>query len=216
MVTLILDFATRKQKIGVFSGRDSVEGSFLPGRGTSAAPVALLQRTISMLNVTPADVTRIILNQGPGSFTGVRVSFSLAAGLRLGSGATVIGVPFHDALAHAAAGRMGADWSGTLACALHALRGEVYFRRFQIAAGLVTPLDELELQPLDQIPELLAGMDLPIVGLDVPVARQTHWQSAELSTAQLLAAAEALGTGGEELPRPVYFRKSWARERKEA
>lgn len=72
---------------------------------------------------TYADLTRIAVTTGPGSFTGVRIGLSAARGLGLALGIPVIGVPSLFALS------LGAK-SDALAVLLDARRGEAYFQLF--------------------------------------------------------------------------------------
>lgn len=75
---------------------------------------------------TYADLTRIAITTGPGSFTGVRIGLSAARGLGLALGIPVIGVPSLFALS------LGAK-SDALAVLLDARRGEAYFQLFSRA-----------------------------------------------------------------------------------
>jgi tRNA threonylcarbamoyladenosine biosynthesis protein TsaB len=85
-----------------------------------------------------ADLTRIAVTTGPGSFTGLRIGLSAARGLGLALNVPVVGVPTLLALSLGAA--------GPLAVLMDARRGEAYVQRFS-APGLaetepcITPMD---------------------------------------------------------------------------
>lgn len=87
-----------------------------------------------------ADLTRLAVTTGPGSFTGVRIGLSAARGLGLALGIPVIGVPTLLAVSLAAE-------CDALAVILDARRGEAYAQLFSgpgIAVGepLLVPMDE--------------------------------------------------------------------------
>lgn len=84
-----------------------------------------------------ADLTRIAVTTGPGSFTGVRIGLSAARGLGLALSVPVIGVPTLTALS------LAADCN-PVAILLDARRGEAYFQLFSgpaIAVGAPALLD---------------------------------------------------------------------------
>lgn len=85
--------------------------------------------------VTYADLTRLAVTTGPGSFTGVRIGLSAARGLGLALGIPVVGVPTLLALSLTAT-------CDALAVLLDARRGEAYFQLF---SGPGIPVGEPQL-----------------------------------------------------------------------
>lgn len=90
--------------------------------------------------VTYADLTRIAVTTGPGSFTGLRIGLSAARGLGLARAIPVVGVPSLLALSLA-------TQCDPAAVLLDARRGEAYFQTFSgpaipIAEPLILPMDE--------------------------------------------------------------------------
>lgn len=97
---------------------------------------ALLERN----GVTYADLTRIAVTTGPGSFTGLRIGLSAARGLGLARNIPVIGVPSLLALS------LPAQCS-PVAVLLDARRGEAWFQTFSgpgipVSEPMVLPVEE--------------------------------------------------------------------------
>jgi tRNA threonylcarbamoyl adenosine modification protein YeaZ len=88
-----------------------------------------------------ADLGRIAVTTGPGSFTGLRIGLSAARGIALARGIAVVGVP--SLLALSLQGEPGQPG----AVLLDARRGEAYFQRF---AGPGIPIDEPALLPIGE------------------------------------------------------------------
>jgi len=84
-----------------------------------------------------ADLGRVAVTTGPGSFTGLRIGLSAARGLGLARGLPVLGIPSLLALSLGAA--------GPVAVLLDARRGEAYFQAF---SGPGMPLGVPRLLPM--------------------------------------------------------------------
>lgn len=93
-----------------------------------------------------ADLTRIAVTTGPGSFTGLRIGLSAARGLGLGLAVPVVGVPSLTAVS--LAGPVGQP----IAVLLDARRGEAYFQHF---SGPGAPMALPQLLPIDAARRLI-------------------------------------------------------------
>ena len=89
---------------------------------------------------TYADLTRIAVTTGPGSFTGLRIGLSAARGLGLARNIPVVGVPTLFALSLNAR-------CDALAVVLDAKRGEAYVQTF---SGPGIPIRDAALLPTDE------------------------------------------------------------------
>jgi tRNA threonylcarbamoyladenosine biosynthesis protein TsaB len=92
-----------------------------------------------------ADLTRVAVTTGPGSFTGLRIGLSAARGLGLALNIPVVGVPSLQALSLAAQ-------CDALAIILDARRGEAYVQTF---SGPAIPIREPALLPMDEARSLV-------------------------------------------------------------
>ncbi|WP_135504196.1 tRNA (adenosine(37)-N6)-threonylcarbamoyltransferase complex dimerization subunit type 1 TsaB [Roseovarius aestuariivivens] len=71
------------------------------GRGQAERLMPLIQELLDSKGIKLKDLTRIGVGIGPGNFTGIRISVSLARGLALGLGTQAVGVSTFAALRHA-------------------------------------------------------------------------------------------------------------------
>jgi tRNA threonylcarbamoyl adenosine modification protein YeaZ len=92
-----------------------------------------------------ADLARIAVTTGPGSFTGLRIGLSAARGLRLALGIPVLGVPSLQAVS------LHAEPGHSTAVLLDARRGEAYVQRF---SGPGQPCDAPQLLPMEDAQRL--------------------------------------------------------------
>ena len=75
------------------------------------------------------DIDRVIVDRGPGLFTGLRVGLATAVGLALGANAELVGVTSLEVLAH---GAQSGGVRGVVLCAVDARRGELFVQSFAL------------------------------------------------------------------------------------
>jgi tRNA threonylcarbamoyladenosine biosynthesis protein TsaB len=93
--------------------------STMPGKTYSALLVLTIREMLEQAGATLDDLTALVVVNGPGSFTGVRVGVSAAKGLAEGTGLPVIAVSRLEVLASKTGG-------GPVCAAFDAGRGEFY------------------------------------------------------------------------------------------
>jgi tRNA threonylcarbamoyl adenosine modification protein YeaZ len=81
---------------------------------------------------------RVVVDRGPGLYTGLRVGIATALGLALGAGAQLVGVTSLEVLAR---GAFAAGVRGTLVSVVDARRGEVFAQTFALGDDVLA-LDE--------------------------------------------------------------------------
>lgn len=94
-------------------------------------------------------LARVAVTVGPGAFTGVRVGLAFAKGLRLATGAEVLGFTTLDCMAAQAAQHKPCASAGAV---IDAKRGEAYVQAF---SHLTEPLSEAVLVPVAEASALL-------------------------------------------------------------
>jgi tRNA threonylcarbamoyl adenosine modification protein YeaZ len=146
----------------------------LGARNHARVVVPLMAAVIEEAGITPAGLERVILADGPGSFTGLRVATALVKGLAAAGGLRVKVTP---SLLGRAAGAVPPG-GGLVLAAAAALRGEIYagWYRF-IATGAVTTVHPARALDWEAVrsgdrPDLIVG-DAPDDSLEA-LGRQ--WQ----------------------------------------
>jgi len=89
-------------------------------RGHAEAAPVMLARAMADADAAFADISRIVVTRGPGSFTGIRIALAAARGLALATGAAVAAAPTFEAL------RPSAPPKGRLLAVLDTGRGSLY------------------------------------------------------------------------------------------
>lgn len=151
----------------------------LAGRTYSATLVAAVSGLLEKANARAVDLGAIVVVNGPGSFTGVRVGLSAAKGLAEGAQTPVAAVSRLEVL----------SWkAGMAASALDAHRGEVFLR--VVTSGNEPKellADAAELAALDPAPQRIAVCEESAAALIA-----TAWPRVEIVQTAPPAAADAL------------------------
>ena len=110
MNTLVLDRSTDTQSVAL--ERDGkVVARVLAGTDSRSGDWPLKVRDFLAANsVSPADLDRVVVGCGPGSFAGIRAALAFAQGIALGGHAVVKGLPSTAALACAGERHATAGW----------------------------------------------------------------------------------------------------------
>ncbi|HEX5634020.1 MAG TPA: tRNA (adenosine(37)-N6)-threonylcarbamoyltransferase complex dimerization subunit type 1 TsaB, partial [Gemmatimonadales bacterium] len=164
MTRLALDTATDRLSVALgTSAADAVEVHVDGARRHAAAILPSLDRLLGERGILLADVTDVVVADGPGSFTGLRVGAAVAKALAAPRGVTLGAAPALAARA-AAAGRPGE----TVVSVLDALRGEVYAAAYRVTAAGIEPVLAAAARTPAALRAALAAPDV-VVG-EAPVA----------------------------------------------
>lgn len=129
----------------------SLEDTGTPSRGGRDEKVLpSVAECLEIANVSPKQLTRIVCGAGPGSFTSLRVSASVAKGMAVGTGCPLFAVS-SLVLTVAAAGKIPA---GIYLSVLPAMRGELFASQIEL-------LDSGEFRAAD--PVIIPEPDLAVV-----------------------------------------------------
>jgi tRNA threonylcarbamoyl adenosine modification protein YeaZ len=154
-------------------GRIMAEEGLEGARRHAGALPGLVERVLADAGVPLASIETVVLSDGPGSFTGLRVGAAVAKAIVRARGAALHTVPALMAVAWAA---RPAPRERVLAV-LNALRGEVYAAEYRFGPGVVEVLQT----PTVWLPErLLSGCPVPdaVAGMlpEPLAARLAEWQ----------------------------------------
>ncbi|PRD44231.1 tRNA (adenosine(37)-N6)-threonylcarbamoyltransferase complex dimerization subunit type 1 TsaB [Phyllobacterium phragmitis] len=178
------------------------------GKGHAEVLMGYIERALHQANMGFADIGRIAVNVGPGSFTGVRIGVSAARGFALALNCPAIGVTAFEALALEA---RDVHPDKPVLVAIDAHRGEIY-------AQLFRPDGEAEGEPLaasleDMLALLARAPQKPVLtGSAAPIINEALGESAlsvvseaatgSIETIARIAASRKPG----EAPKPLYLR----------
>jgi tRNA threonylcarbamoyladenosine biosynthesis protein TsaB len=109
-------------------------------RRQAAEIVGLIDRALREADLGLGDLAGIIVSDGPGSFTGLRISWAAAKGLAHERGIPLFAAPSLLGAAFSAWGATGAVPGTTVAACYDALRGQVFAGVYRFSAGAVTTL----------------------------------------------------------------------------
>jgi tRNA threonylcarbamoyl adenosine modification protein YeaZ len=191
-----------------------LESESLPmARGHAEAVMPLIARVMDRAACEFADLNRIAVTVGPGSFTGLRVGISAARGIALAAGRPAIGLSTLSALA---APHVAARSGDTIIAAIDARNEQVYFQVFAPnGITIVTPrLDRLRaaVRAVPVGPTVITGSGAMLVAAHwpsgSPLPRVEERAAPDIGwIARLGAAARDEGAA----PKPLYLRRPDAR-----
>lgn len=141
-------------------------------RGHAEALMPLIARVMERAATSFAQIDRIAVTTGPGSFTGLRVGIAAARGIALASGKPAVGI---TTLAAYAAPFIAADDSLPVVAAIDARHDHLYLQVF--GAGGRT-LVSARLMPMREALRL-ATTGSPRLAGNAAAALAAHWPSGE-------------------------------------
>lgn len=177
------------------------------GKGHAELLLDYVAQCFETAKISRNEVSRIAVNIGPGSFTGVRVGVSAARGFGLALSCPVIGVSGFEALCHEMQAGVPAQ---PVLIALSAYRGDIYAQGFDAQGqASTTPLAGNEAELLPVLQQL--GADYALAG-----SGAAQLQAAEGSTRRIItvSAHASIGTFARLAaqrdagtpPEPLYMR----------
>jgi tRNA threonylcarbamoyladenosine biosynthesis protein TsaB len=195
--------------------RDLVASETVPmTRGHAEALLPLIARVMDTARIEFADIDRIAVTVGPGSFTGVRVGIAAARGIALAAGKPAIGL---TTLAALTAPHVAAGFDGTVIPVIDARHRHVYMQVFApggraAIAPRLAPVRESVEAARSRAPALITGSAAHLVAAEWP-ANEPPPQLVPASAPEIawVARLGAAAQPDRALPRPLYLRPPDAR-----
>lgn len=216
MMVLGIDTALGACSVAITDGRETLaHESIVMNAGHAEALAPMAKRCFLAAEISPAQVERVGVTIGPGTFTGLRVGLALSRGMAVALECPVIGVTTFEALAYQAhVEHRGAQ---AFASVLDARRGEVYLQVFDSTLDALIPPS---LVPIDEavraLHEWAASHHGPIalMGSGTPLVRDLWRQKPErlidtkflYPDARYVARWSAEADVASHPPAPLYLR----------
>ncbi|MDA0338530.1 MAG: tRNA (adenosine(37)-N6)-threonylcarbamoyltransferase complex dimerization subunit type 1 TsaB [Proteobacteria bacterium] len=219
MNILAFDTALGRGAVGVFRNGEPVSSLIEHDQRTLAERlVPMIEQALVDAAMTYADLDRIGVTVGPGTFTGLRIGVATARGLMLATAVPAIGVSTLQALAatHAREANVGE----CLTVVHDARRGQVFIQSFSVVEGRAAPctaavacdLQDARAQLPSGAAVLIGSAAEEVAGLDSHRQTSVRWvpATADIELASLAREIMAATMTGEP-PRPLYLRAPDAR-----
>ncbi len=99
MICLAFEFTSDRRSVAVSDGDSQrVLAEAVHDRGRTTPVFGLVERALAEAGVRRADIGRLAVSIGPGSYTGIRLAIAAAQGWHLGTGIEVVAVDTFEAL----------------------------------------------------------------------------------------------------------------------
>ena len=160
MLTLALEASTSTGSVAILRDAELLASREVAMRsGSEEHLLPAIDDSLREAGATVHDLARIVCGAGPGSFTSLRVSASLAKGIAFARGIPLYAVP---SLALIAANASLAD--GVYLAVLNALRGDVFAAAYARTNDEVTELSPVRLVPRDALAREAASLQATVIG----------------------------------------------------
>ncbi len=137
MNLLIVDTSTRSTVLGLACGDELVDRTSVPGASHSREILPSIEALLAETATSLKQLDGIIFGQGPGSFSGLRISVGVVQGLGYGLGLPLIPVSSMAALAQA---YRDGGVETNIFVALTARLEEIYYGGYRASGDIVEPV----------------------------------------------------------------------------
>lgn len=154
---LAIDTATDIASVAVTAGGETIARSIRGARQHAAQIIPLIAEVLTAASVPRAEIASVVVGDGPGSFTGLRIGWAAAKGLTHERQRPLVAIPSLLAAAHAA----GVE---TVAACYDALRGQVFGAVYAFEDDRVRPLVTPDVFTIQQLAAADARRPVVAVG----------------------------------------------------
>jgi tRNA threonylcarbamoyladenosine biosynthesis protein TsaB len=209
---LAIETATTACAIGVRAGDARLTRVLDENRRHTEVLAVGIAEMLSELDLTASDLDRVVVDRGPGLFTGLRVGLATAGAMAHAVGCDLVGVTSLELLAH---GAWADDVRGRLLSVVDARRGEVFVQRFELGDDVAAIHDMAVVTPQEVADRMSSGkVAVTLVG-DGATRYADLFEGADLikihpTRVPSMAAALELGVqrSPEAFVAPLYLREA--------
>lgn len=130
MKILALEFSSLQRSVAVACGANHVREVIETSKGHTMQPFAMIEGALAQANIERAEIERIVVGLGPGSYTGIRAGIAMAQGWQLARDVQLLGISSVEAIA-AQAREDGLR--GAVSVIVDAQRGEFYLATWELS-----------------------------------------------------------------------------------
>lgn len=211
MNVLAIETATTAAAIGlVTSAGERLEVVVDDNRHHTESLVPGIRDLLAHAGIGAKDVDRVVVDRGPGLYTGLRVGIATAVGFALAANCDLVGVTSLEVLA---AGAHRAGVRETLLVAVDGRRGEVFTQSFELTDTVTPASDPAVARPVDVVSQWVSRGALTLTGDGVTryAGEFGSLTDAAIFEQQVPPPLEALGLGATREPElsitPLYLRE---------
>ncbi len=147
---LAIDTSTEQCSVALRCGDRWATRAAITPREHSQRVLGFVEDVLAELNVSLSDIDQLVVGNGPGSFTGVRIGVSVAQGLAFSQHLPVVTVNTLQALAQQA---IRVHQSTTIVSAIDARMEEIYVALFTAENGFAVQQIPAQMAPLAPLME---------------------------------------------------------------
>jgi tRNA threonylcarbamoyl adenosine modification protein YeaZ len=178
-------------------------------RGHAEAIMPLIARVMDQAGVDFANLDRIAVTTGPGSFTGLRVGISAARGIALAAGKPAVGL---STLAGFAAPHIAENDGSTVVAVIDARHEHVYLQVFgaggrSVVPPRIAPIKEA-VRAATSGPARIVGSGADLIAAQWPASEPPPVLVEQLGAPDIgwIARLGAAAAEGHGPPKPLYLR----------
>jgi tRNA threonylcarbamoyladenosine biosynthesis protein TsaB len=219
MKILALSTSTPRGSAVVVEGGNVLgTGGYVDLQGHAERLFEAIDMALAAAGLDRGAVAAVACDQGPGSFTGVRVGVASAKGIALGLAVPLAGVISLEAMAAAAFGEGAAASDDVVVAAIDAKKDEVFVAAYTVVDGVVH-----ELTPPRCAPRAASALEVPgetrriviigevVASLEPPPPGLARGPALDLPDAAWVGRLAAIrlavaGSGDPALVEPLYVR----------
>jgi tRNA threonylcarbamoyladenosine biosynthesis protein TsaB len=172
MTILAIDTSNNALGVALFD-EDRVLGEYITNmkKNHSVRIMPAIHTLLKDCDLVPADLTKIVVAKGPGSYTGVRIGVTIAKTLAWALNIPLVGISSLEILASG----VGRYFDGCITPIFDARRGQVYTGRFQYENGSLVTVEKDKLVMIADWAETLKTISKPIlfIGNDLAIHQST-------------------------------------------